>query len=83
MLKLSYNLDLVILFYPYPCATSEAKDLISNGYSKVVVAYASDRNVEKVEIFNGTAEWQSLISNEFAKSYGITVQVARLSFGMS
>ncbi|GMY14509.1 probable protein S-acyltransferase 16 [Fagus crenata] len=76
MLKLSYNLDLVILFYPYPCATSEAKDLISNGYSKVVVAYASDRNVEKVEIFNGTAEWQSLISNEFAKSYGITTAAA-------
>ncbi|KAL4601265.1 hypothetical protein ACB092_11G259300 [Castanea dentata] len=68
MLKLGYNLDPVIPFHPYPCATNEAKDLNSNGYSKPELAVASGGNVEKVEILNGISESQPLISNGSAKS---------------
>ncbi len=70
MLKFGYNLDPVIPFYPYPCATTEAKDLISNGYSKseLAVASAGGGNVEKVEVFNATGESQPFISNGFSKS---------------
>jgi hypothetical protein len=70
MLKFGYNLDPVIPFYPYPCATTEAKDLISNGYSKseLAVASAGGGNVEKVEVFNSTGESQPFISNGFSKS---------------
>lgn len=68
MLKLGYNLDPVIPFHPYPCATNEAKDLNSNGYSKPVLAVASGGNVEKVEILNGISESRPLISNGSAKS---------------
>ncbi|KAK4576840.1 hypothetical protein RGQ29_027398 [Quercus rubra] len=58
MLKLGYNLDPVIPFHPYPCATNEATDLNSNGYSKPF----------KVEILNSINESQPLISNGSAKS---------------
>ncbi|KAL0006679.1 hypothetical protein SO802_008181 [Lithocarpus litseifolius] len=68
MLKLGYNLDPVIPFHPYPCATNEAKDLNSNGYSKPELAVASGGNVEKVEILNGISDSQPLISNGSAKS---------------
>nr|XP_023927626.1 O-fucosyltransferase 20 [Quercus suber] len=68
MLKLGYNLDPVIPFHPYPCATNEAKDLNSNGHSKPELAVASGGHVEKVEILNGISESQQLISNGSAKS---------------
>ncbi|KAK4591725.1 hypothetical protein RGQ29_016242 [Quercus rubra] len=68
MLKLGYNLDPVIPFHPYPCATNEAKDLNSNGYSKPELAVASGGNFEKVEILNSISESQPLISNGSAKS---------------
>lgn len=59
MLKLGYNLDLLIPFSPYPCTTStQTQGLISNGYSKSELAFASksgkgSKNDEKDEVLNG------------------------------
>ncbi|XP_062174696.1 O-fucosyltransferase 20 [Alnus glutinosa] len=59
MLKLGYNLDLLIPFSPYPCTTStRTQGLISSGYSKSELAFASEsgkgsKNDEKDEVLNG------------------------------
>lgn len=55
MLKLGYNLDPLMPFAPYPCSTTtQTQDLISNGYPKSEVAFASmsgngGQNAEKDE----------------------------------
>jgi hypothetical protein len=59
MLKLGYNLDLLVPFSPYPCTTStQTQGLISNGYSKSELAFVSEsgkgsKHDEKDEVLNG------------------------------
>ncbi|XP_040993001.1 O-fucosyltransferase 20 [Juglans microcarpa x Juglans regia] len=74
MLKLGYNLDPMIPFAPYPCSTTtQTQDLISNGYPKSEVGFASmsgigGQNAEKDEVLDGTNQPRPLISNGFSKS---------------
>ena len=83
--KCSNNRKVEIPFHPYPCATNEATDLNSNGYSKPELAVASGGNFEKVEILDSINESQPLISNGSTKSYfwWVLVQTVRVSFGSS
>ncbi|KAJ7982167.1 O-fucosyltransferase family protein [Quillaja saponaria] len=73
MLKMDFNLEPLIPFSTYPCATTPSQLPMSNGYSKPEVTIASGNgkfgeNVQKYEVFSSISQSQLLISNGFSKA---------------
>ncbi|PRQ54476.1 putative GDP-fucose protein O-fucosyltransferase [Rosa chinensis] len=65
MLKLGFNLNTLIPYSPYPCATSQFHALVSsNGYLKSHMSIASNENGQKAEVFDSFSHSLPLILKE-------------------
>ncbi|KAM5552527.1 O-fucosyltransferase 20-like [Rosa sericea] len=65
MLKLGFNLNTLIPYSPYPCATSQFHALVSsNGYLKSHMSIASNENGQKAEVFDSLSHSLPLILKE-------------------
>ncbi|KAM1064664.1 hypothetical protein EV2_029461 [Malus domestica] len=66
MLKLGFHIDRLIPYSPYPCSTTQLRDLVPNGYFKSQMGFGSNaENSHQVEVLS---ESQPLISSGVLES---------------